>query len=321
MDDVIGNIASRWWQSRMLRQLYLDDVVDKEFQHFRSQFTSKLSAEARAAIIKPGLMRSRRPKEIHHFGLDFKARFHKSICLHSMAIASRSFAKVAAIEEHPREFFDRISVDVRQMWSKKSVVIGGERRPISLDGRLDCLEVFDFLYGFLLKKAVPLDRLEDWIGKDAEHRPYRPLRHEDNEKWYDLLTDCGWALQPFDLVDLIKHQAWAVDASYPQDKINYMRVRSVFDRVAYNDSQSYSLARFCMGLALLREGPPYEYYIPEECCWWDLVRLELGSPFQPEFGSKFLAQRDSHFPVQHRCDSIGGSSDYESPSSKSTSSS
>jgi hypothetical protein len=293
-DDVIGNVASRWRQLRLLRQLYLDDVVDKEFQHFRRQFTRKLSAEARTAIVKPGLMKSSQPKKYHHFGLDFKARFHKSICLHSMAIASRNIAKVGTLELYPRSFFSQLILDVCDIWSKNSVVAGGEKRPISLDARLDCLEVFDFLYGFLLRKVVPLDRLEDWIGKYGEHRPHRVSEAKDIEKWYYLLTDCHSALQPLDLVDLIKHQAWAADDFYPQDKIDYMRVRSVFDGGIYNHNGALFLGRSNMVNALLPDGAPKNHAAPEECCWWDLVRLDLGSPFQPDFGPEFLAQRNSY---------------------------
>lgn len=219
-DEIIGEIVSRWRQSRLLRQLYLDDVVAKEFQHFRVRFAAKLSAESRAAIVEPGLMKSSQPHQSHHFGHDFKARFHKSLCLHSMAIANRDIGKAVAVNEsllHPHDYkdcSDRISTNVCNLWSKNSVIVGGEKRPLSLDTRFDCLEVFDFLYLFLLKKIVSRDRFEEWLVDDLGEWPYPPMSDDNNiNSWHFWLQRCRRTLQPHDLLDLIEHQAWAAEAS------------------------------------------------------------------------------------------------------------
>lgn len=312
-DEVIGKIALRWRQLGLLRRLYLDDVVAKEFRHFRAQFALKLSVEERAAIVGPGVMKLGQPKQSHHFGRDFKARFHKSLCLHSMAIASRNIAKAAVGDgsrlpdpHHLNDLSNQTSTDVYELWSKDSVVIGGEKRPLSLDTRLDCLEVFDFLYLFLLKKIMPFDRLEDWLGEDAGDWPYFSPSDDNTGLWYSFLNHCRWTLQPLDLFDLIKHQAWTADACYPQDKSEYMRVRSAFDGGPMNDSDWYSaLERSSMVHALLPTGTRHVYNGPEDRCWWDLVRLEIGPPFQPEYRSKFLAEHKMMTSLQQAtCSSL-----------------
>lgn len=297
-DEAIGKIALRWRQLRLLRQLYLDDVVAQEFRHFRAQFALVPSAQARAAIVEPGVVKSSQSKQSHHFGLDFKARFHKSLCLHSMAIASRNIAKAGVLDpsrppypHHLKDLSDQTTTDVCELWTKTSVVIGGEKRSLSLETRLDCLEVFDFLYLFLLKKVIPFDRLEDWLRRASEDWPYAWMSDESNGPWYYFLNHCRWTLQPLDLVDLIKNQAWTADAFYPQDKIEYIRVRSFFDLgTAYEGDWYSGLERFSMVHALLPGSTHYLYENTEDGCWWDMVRLDIGPPFQPEYTSKFLAQ-------------------------------
>jgi len=283
-DKVIGDIASRWRQLSYIRQLYLDDVVVKEFQHFRAQFAAD---EGLAAIVEPGVMKSSQPKQSHHFGHDFKARFHKSLCLHSMAIASRNVAKVAVVDgppEHLIEISEQIRTDVYDLWSKHSVVIAGEKRLLGLDTRLDYLEVFDFVYLFLLKKVVPFDRLEDWIGQDSEHWPYSPnIADDDHELFFQLLDHCRCILHPHDLVDLIKHRAWTADAHYHQDKSEYMGVRSMFDIDTHGRRDFRSVfQRSSMLHALRPHGIVYSYTGSEGPYSWDLIRLDIGSPSQSD---------------------------------------
>ncbi|KAK3170333.1 hypothetical protein OEA41_009720 [Lepraria neglecta] len=42
---------------------------------------------------------------------------------------------------------------------------------------------------------------------------------------YSFLSDCQYALQPLDIVDLINHKSWKAESEYPPDKSNYMPVR------------------------------------------------------------------------------------------------
>lgn len=302
-DEVVGNIATRWRQFGCLRQLYLDDLVSKEFQDFRAQFASKLSAEARGAIVEPGVVKSDQSQQSHTFGHDFKARFHRSLCLHSIAIASRNIAQVAVVDgcrpshpKHLKDLSDQTTSEIQDMWTKERIVIGGETRLLGLDIKLDCLEVFDFLYLFLLRKVLPRDRLEDWTREDLGDWPYYEGHDDDDiDTWYSFINHCRWVLQPQDLVDLIKHRAWAADSHYPEDKSEYMRVRSLFDMGADNDSDWYSrFERYNLTHSLLSNDARPVYKVSEDRCWWDRARVNAGSPFQSGFLAKFMVERSRY---------------------------
>ena len=76
--------------------------------------------------------------------------------------------------------------------------------------KVDCLELFDFLYLFLLMKVLPHERLESWIGEDDDEDPYRwragnqATRDRFAVRWDCFLSNCRWVLQPHDLAELIE---------------------------------------------------------------------------------------------------------------------
>lgn len=309
-DEVVADIALRWKQSRYLRELYLDDSVFREFELFRSRFVSRLSNRARAAIIEPGLVKSSdhlsRLERSRNVNQDFRKRFHTSLCLQSMAIATRDLGKISVNEEitlpeHPLDLSDATIDPIISLWAKDSVIVCGETRLLSTSNKIDCLEVFDFIYLFLLRKILPLSKYRSWTDMDAHVWPfdyddgteeYPP--GEDIASWDSFLYHAGYTLQPTDIVDLIKHRAWSPEADYPADKSLYVRARGIFDIGPLNDMDWYSsFERSSMVFSLYDIGwntPRTGTTFSEGPCWWDQARLNAGSPFEPGFQSKYLAE-------------------------------
>ena len=309
-DEVINGVVTRWQQSKYLQNLYLDDLVSREYELFRARFVSQLSEAAKGRIVEPTLIQSSTISQDVHSpfkvsptqkrpaqrGLPredllpgFKGSFHQSLCLHSMAVGSRKIARVLMGEE------DGIIDRLIDLWAKKSVTIKGDCIPLSDNTKLQCLEVFDFLYLFLLKKAFPLEHLDLWTSANRNDWPYDTMIEDpestDTERWYSFLTWARWSLQPHDFCDLVKN---CENSDYPADKHMYMRERGLFDFGPRSNWDLFNCFEKFSMLDGLLPGASHMMASPhdnphEEPCWWDHVRVWTGSPFHTDFLAKYLA--------------------------------
>ena len=296
----IDAITLRWRQMGYLRDLYLDDLLSKEFDLFRARFAAQLPREDRMEIVQPGLMTSStsssRFKCGRQYTHSFKAQFYQSLCLHSMAIATLKLAKVAPdiSGEVTRDPYEKFIANIDDLWSKQSVVLGGMKILLGWDVKLYGLEVFDFLYMFLLKKIVPFEMLDDWVAEDADEYYYDRYGFWDDpsriDEWYSFLDNCRRVLTPHDIFDLIKQQAWRADATFPQSRSMYMRVRGMFDPGNDGDLDFSAMDNRAHMLEAICKERPTDYEHPEEPSWWDPVRVVYGSPFLPEGPLKYRAE-------------------------------
>ena len=287
----VDAITLRWRQMGYLRDLYLDDLLSKEFDLFCTRFAAKLPRTDRMEIVESGLITSStsssRSKCIRQYTHGFKAQFYQSLCLHSMAIVTLQLAKVAPhiSEEETRNRYETFITNIFDLWSKQSVVLGGMKIFLGWDVRLYCLEVFDFLYMFLLRKIVPFEMLNAWVKEDKDRYPYDGWRFDDElpclDEWYEFLDNCRSVLTPRDILDLIKNQAWRADATFPHSKSKYMEVRGMFDP-AQNGNLNFNLIdnRARMLEAICRERSADSGLLGEPS-WWDPVRVVYGAPFLP----------------------------------------
>lgn len=307
-EKTIHDIAMRWQDLKYLRDLYLDDLLSKEFDLFRARFTSEnLLRDTSATIVEPGFVKlssaMSRIENSRGFDRNFKARFHQSLCLHSIAIISRSIAVASGDQgvssdnpEPDEDFNEDVAQDivhtVAGLWVKASVGIGGKQTISSLETQIDCLEVFDFLYLFLIRKLLPLEQLGSWTERNVNDWPYALSGPEIKmESWYFFILHAGFSLQPADLAHLIRERAWSPSGNYPQDKSIYMRVRGMFDSGNAGVIDWYSDFDRISMVGALQSGrqmaPPTNEHLP---CWWDQVRLRSGRPFQAGFQSRYLSK-------------------------------
>ena len=306
-DEMINEISLRWREFRHLRELYLDEQISKEFQSYRANFASEdLSWEERAAIVEPGIIKSSEPttalEQSRRFDPEFKARFHKCLCLQSIAIVGRALA-TASSDQRLYPIDNPVAKDIAKIvsdiWCKEAVIVDGAAKALSLNVKIDCLEVFDFLYMFLIRKIMPLEQLDPWTEKDVDSGPYsydmeesfmREGPADSIDRWYSLMDYSRWRLQPEDLVDLIRGQAWKTSLSYPQDKSLYMRVRGMFDDGSHGDMDWYSCFERSSMVGVLRSDHKFRMFDSENPCWWDQIRIKIGSPFLLGNESKYLAE-------------------------------
>lgn len=294
-DEEIQRIVLRWKRFSFLRGLYVDENISQEFDRFRTALASDLTPEERATMVLPGFnsgsietshVNRMKFMQNNRFAGDFKARFHRILCLHSMAVIGLHFAKISTAEPESEQEGHDVAEMIDHLWIKEDVLAGGKKTEFDLNTQLDGVEVFDFLYMFLLKKILPYYNLASWIGNDAGQYPFEwRVTGLPNEpellEWYSFLCHCRKVLQPDDLVDLIENGAWRGRSSGPQNKSMYLRVRGMFEQGDQNElgfdwNTDFERSSIVRALCATLEGVLMG---PEDPCGWDHLRLRLGSPF------------------------------------------
>lgn len=286
----IQRIVLRWKRFSFLRGLYVDDNVSQDFDRFRTAYTSDLTPDEKATMVLPDLnsgsiqtshVNRAQFMQNNRFAGDFKARFHKILCLHSMAILGLHFAKISSAEPEPVQEDHDVAEMIEHLWIKEAVLAGGKKTDLDLDSQLDGVEVYDFLYMFLLRKILPYYNLASWTARDAGEYPFVTWTDRlELRDWYLFLRQCRQVLLPEDLVGLVENGAWRGPSSGPPNKSMYLRVRGMFE-------WDYDELGFEVGIAFERSTMVKALFTSFENVWmtqddpcvWDHVRLRLGSPF------------------------------------------
>ena len=283
-DKFVTEVCQRWEVHRIFRDLYLNQAVSKEYDMFRAIFTKSVIFPRLPA---PGLpmLRTvlRSGKHSRHFGPEFSGRFHKALCIHSIAIESRKLAVATNFTSANSE--DTIASKVFEIWNKDVVIdASGNTIMLHLQDKLDCIEVFDFLYLFVLKKLLPLNNVMSWVDANSSEWIFSEICYGDEEIWETLLGYSRWALAPKDLAELL---AWGYDKSqlnYPIDKHSYLVLRGTFDMGIPSNLDWFSYTeRWSMVRGLLENNFDGDVFEASNPCWWDRFRETTGSPFDPNF--------------------------------------
>ncbi len=292
-DVDVDDISKRWQKLGILRDLYLDEAISRDFEKYKVQFVSQGPGYLKPNGIRPIIEESPelaiKSKSDHNYDPDLKARFHQSLCLHSIALATRSHAiysrdQVQMENDPPNLIGRRLWETAFYLWVKSNIVLNGHHVQLSDHAQFDCLEIFDFLYLFLLEKVVPFSALESWTAEAADRYPY----DEDEghlENWFSLLYHYGLTLQPSDIVDLVKHKSWREESTFPADKTKYMCERGLFD-IGLQGAADYHTCFTRLSLihetrhSLCSGGDNNDQH---RSCLWDELRIKLGSPFRPRF--------------------------------------
>ena len=287
LDDAdIQEIVIRWRRFSFLRELYMDENLFEEYEEFRSASLSPNLSDSEEIIpMTPrrahGGIKKTHIKQYHLFITDFKRRFHKCVVLHSLAIGFLHFASHAIDVPNRSTDFDsdarKLETVVVALWIKHELEFSGEytgrMTELPLVAKIDCLEVFDFLYMFLLPKILPLEGIALWLENDTGEYPFIA--------WENFLDLSRSVLQPLDLVELIENRAWT--GSYPADKIMYMQTRGMFEGPEAESMHDYRIACVRQQMVTdLRNSPGFVLKKAKELCWWDRIRAGSGSSFLAE---------------------------------------
>ena len=94
---IVNEICVRWQTTRLLHSLYHDPNVVADFNDFRRYLPTVETGNDTFRIVSPGgfpAMSAAQKLEGHSpdYGENSRVNFHKSLCLQSMAIATRTLA-------------------------------------------------------------------------------------------------------------------------------------------------------------------------------------------------------------------------------------
>ena len=298
-DVDVDEISKRWWKLGILRGLYLDEAISRNFEKHKVEFVSNgveyLGPDGIGPIIEESLEVATQTTHNLEDAPDIKARFHQGLCLHSIAFATRSHAMYSRdqvqMETDPPNLIGTKLIDTAyDLWEKRHVVLNGTAVQPSHYTQFDCLEIYDFLYNFLLPEVVPFHALESWTAESTGRYPFTEDPNAEVgcgrlESWVSLLYYCRFTLQPSDIVDLVKHKTWRVESNFPADKTDYMCERGLFDLGVHGAADFHTgFSRHSMIFeaphSLCVEGDRLDDRKP---CLWDKLRIKIGSPFRPRF--------------------------------------
>jgi len=295
----MASIATRWSRLRVLRDLYLNEQIYQEFTQFRAQNAETMEDEERLHLTRPGIHlprdASNQPHQSPLIVKDFTSRFHKCLCLVHIGLVSRhlGFMSINGTNDEPWEL-------ANDAWEKTAISCNGERYPLSVKDRAQCLEIYEFIYLFLLRKVLTPARSRDWIEACGESRwPVDRWYDWSPSSYFELLGHCLWVLDPPDVLDMIHHEAWSEKVSYPLNLTLYMRERGMLD-LGSDNHDWFSCFRYEDMLLRLHDG--YHSNVPgansrqwleaRALAWWRHSRKLHGSPFNASFpSSKRRAQK------------------------------
>lgn len=89
-------------------------------------------------------------------------RFHKALCLNSLARGARSLA-LATTTDHGVTPLIGDKDCLYWPYPNRDIIIGGKVIVQSLQDKVDRLEVFDLIYHFILGKVLPEKKLNQWL--------------------------------------------------------------------------------------------------------------------------------------------------------------
>ncbi|PYH67115.1 F-box protein [Aspergillus vadensis CBS 113365] len=228
--DAVWAIVSRWRGLRVLYDLYchpllravylgshLPDWLDnecyeEEFVHSPSDLPPLPSVTHYGGSAQgAGAAFSGRSRQAYR-------RFYKALTAHWTAVETLSLARVT-VYSTPEDRDRRFS----QIWK-----IWAENRDRTLQEKLDLIEAFDFVWGFLLRKILAsAPSLYDWLGEET----IRLCPGGEASDWAFFVRTAIQYLRPPNIIEMLLCPPWvrsqsSVDAS----RFGYLRALGLFDQ-------------------------------------------------------------------------------------------
>lgn len=284
-NEMIADISARWKKYQLFRHLYLDDTIYEEYNNYRGLYLADLDLESSFHPPEPGVHIPcgwpRQLRLVQAFRKDFKTEFYKCLCLLSISIASHHLGMMSALAET-----DEAWNIAHAIWIKSEIHCNGARSVISTAYQLQSLEVFDFVYCFLLGKVLPSEKALDWLDACGdEDWPLSRLDDWTEHSHLALLYHCSYTVNLEDILDMIQNKAWSDEVDYPPDLTSYMRTRGMFDLGHSTLDWFTAFERDAMVENILRSGPKKKARLKgtAACRWWNTFRISAGSPFSSTF--------------------------------------
>ncbi|KAI9837503.1 MAG: hypothetical protein M1819_007153 [Sarea resinae] len=214
-DEHVWEIVCRWQGLRLIQDLYLHPIIQQAYSDSMFPYdvhtlvdTLKLTEETPVPALKDCLISSKQ----RSFNSEQTGRFYAATTAHWLAIEALRLAH-ASTYHLSTERNTRYS-QIHHMWK--------DNEEMSLQESFDVLEVYDFIYGYLLRKVMGTGNWYlQWSPGDV---PY--------PRWSDMnlfVNNARLHLRPPDIIELLLMHTWTDEPGWPEDKGQYLASRGMFD--------------------------------------------------------------------------------------------
>ncbi|MCJ1242928.1 hypothetical protein MMC30_000124 [Trapelia coarctata] len=296
-DELLNRICLHWENTRIFRTLYLDASVAAEYEVTRNRIAcdDPIMPVLGFTMLSNDWLQAGSNRGSDH---TFKGRFHKALCLNTIATLAHTLGKAT----FPVTVEGTLAVELLT-WTTRNIVIADTQIPLTPEEMIDCMEVYDFLYLFMLPKLLPLKKIQTWAKESSGLWSLGYSvglgREENFQYWSFFLFNCRLFLQPLDLAALFSSQSWrsgvpGMRIRYPPNMEFYMLERGCYDSGAdirdkwQTDEWDRRLIVDGLDWVILSDGIDLSYYGdgPDQRRWWDRIRAKSGSPFRRSFSFK-----------------------------------
>ncbi|KAL8994317.1 MAG: hypothetical protein Q9188_007104 [Gyalolechia gomerana] len=280
----------RWQRFKILRRLYVELLPDFDAAH-NHEGDGVIPLWDGAIPLQSDSFRARTPVAATELDETFKARFHKALSLHTIAMTFRQLGLAARFKKRRGVSPGQIAqLTATTAWCKGSHTFGKYTIDVTKMEQIDGLEIFDFLYSYLVPELFPRGTFIAWISPMFTTAQTQDCADELIQAYREAY------LYPSDIADLLNNKVWEKDSIFPEDKAVYLKnlgfLENLTVRRGWDWWTPFTRRTMTMGalspemfIELLRGGKGWG--------WYDQIRSRAGSPFKA----------DSTWPVHENSES------------------
>jgi F-box domain len=248
----VYTIICRWHGLRVLQELYLDVTIGTQYYEstfpFAGDFDPADMTLSTESSVRVSHLQSLPAGD--NAGKSFDAqqtqRFYKALTSYWLAMEAH-WLLCRSVQDTWEELWN-LSDSVEDIWS-------GNLRGGLLES-LEVLEVYDFVYGFLLRMIFPnVETTLPWLSGSGsyyfENNTFAP------SEWVFFLQNCRLFLRPPDIIELLAMVCSSTETTWPTNKSEYLQQRGAFDFLggtALTDHPDGDTLDFWFDVGLLEEG-------------------------------------------------------------------
>ena len=224
-DRMLDEICYRWQKTRLFRNFQLESqCLHHEYELLRSVSSIFLSDDDSHRTAHTDFHISsiniERSQVTEPFGGSFIERFHKALCLQSIANISRRLCMATKSTDGD---MPRTGMLPFEYWSSEGhFTICGHQVYPSVQDKVEQLEIMDLIFYFMLGKLLPARVIDNWIHQcretwliEGSDSPEYEASEFDRMVFLDYLR---LHLSPEDIADMVSNRSWETGSNYPLDK-------------------------------------------------------------------------------------------------------
>ncbi|KAL8685368.1 MAG: hypothetical protein Q9218_007804, partial [Villophora microphyllina] len=287
-DQELQAVRNRWELFGCLRKAYVALLCDFDTSHCgENNVVQAMSDINRCPDDHTTHALNREAYTLRRFDEDFKGRFHRAVCLHSIAMAARKYGNRARWPDMRLQ--RQVWRTAVRAWCRSSYYPlnwigfhdGSTQQRVAIDG----LEVYDFLYHYLMPALLPVHVMCPGVITN-NNPPLSPILVQEA-----YLQACRHHVRPQDLAKILHSETWKHNWHYPADKRAWADQlgmaeagRGQFGGLNWWTAFSRSSILQSVGAIACRPGQ-FETF--------DEHRRRLGSPFVATHDVPARSRRDS----------------------------